>query len=61
MFGGYIILGISLFVIVSYVVLRRNTRQRQQEEEDDEPWAQSLTEDDVQDIYGDKEERWRDD
>lgn len=61
MFDWYIILGIALLVPIAYFMMRRNHQARDDEEQDEERWAESLTDADVQDIYGDKEDRWKDD
>ncbi|MEO8376381.1 MAG: hypothetical protein ABI579_01820 [Candidatus Sumerlaeota bacterium] len=61
MIEWYIIVSISLFVIVTFMVLRKKTHKHDETEEEEERWAESLTDEDVQDLYGDKEERWKGD
>jgi hypothetical protein len=56
---GAIFLIITIMVIVAYLIRRKRHAERDQKYiEEMEPWEESLTEADVQDIYGDREERW---
>jgi len=59
--SGLLLLVASVLVIVAYVKVRRRNAARAEEEVNDESWAESLTEADVQDIYGDREDRWKGD
>lgn len=56
----------SIFVIILIIAvfayfkkLRKNAVRSREWEEEDESWAESLTDEDVQDIYGDREDRWQ--
>ncbi len=53
-----IFLMIAILVIVAFIAVKKRRAERAAEMEEDEAWAESLTEDDIQDIYGDREERW---
>jgi hypothetical protein len=59
--GGALLLIASILVIVAYLKVRARNAQRAAEEREDEPWAASLTDADIQDLYGDREERWQSD
>lgn len=57
---GSIFLLISVLFVVAYATVRaRRANRARAYEEEREPWEESLTEEDVQDIYGDREERWK--
>ncbi len=47
-----------LFLVTSVIVRKRRAEQRRAWEEEKEAWEESLTDEDVQDIYGDREDRW---
>lgn len=47
----------AILVIVAFVIKRR--RRKEAYEEEREPWEESLTDADVQDIYGDRDDRWK--
>ena len=49
---------IAILVVVAWLKIRARRVEQSRAEDDDEPWAKSLTDEDVQDIYGDREERW---
>jgi hypothetical protein len=50
---------LALLLVVGYFLKQRRTRDRFAEEQEDERWAESLSDEDVQDIYGDREDRWK--
>lgn len=50
---------VAVLAVVAWVTLRRRrAEQARRLEEEEEPWAASLTDEDVQQIYGDREERF---
>ena len=50
---------ITILAVIAFVRLRmRNRRTESRWADEDEPWTESLSEEDIQDIYGDREERW---
>lgn len=54
-----IFLIMTLLVFVAWWRMKKKNHVRQERwAEEDEPWTESLTEADIQDIYGDKEDRW---
>ncbi len=56
---GSIFLLISILFVFAYLKVRSRSKTRdQQYEEEREPWEESLTDEDIQDIYGDREDRW---
>jgi hypothetical protein len=57
--SGFLLLLASILVIVAFVKVRKRNAARMEEERDEEPWAASLSDEDVQDLYGDREDRWR--
>lgn len=57
---GAIFLVITFLVIIAYLVVKHKRRQRAaQYVREREAWEESLTEQDIADIYGDKEEKWK--
>lgn len=63
--GVIVVTGGTLFWIVvfglatvAWFKLRARKAEYERREQEEEPWAESLTEADVQDIYGDREDRW---
>jgi hypothetical protein len=44
--------------IMAWLRIRARKAEYDRREQEEEPWARSLTEADVQDIYGDREDRW---
>jgi hypothetical protein len=50
---------LALLLVVGYFLKQRRTRDRFAEEQEDDRWAESLSDEDVQDIYGDREDRWK--
>lgn len=59
--SGAIFLLMAILVIVAFVLVRKRRAERAEAMEEEEAWARSLTEEDIQDIYGDREERWEPD
>ncbi|MBI1291538.1 hypothetical protein GC173_09895 [bacterium] len=59
--SGFLLLVASLLVIVAFFKVRKRNAERVREEEDEDAWASSLSDEDVQEIYGDREDRWRGD
>lgn len=57
--GSTIFLIITILVLIAWWKVKKRNAARAQEEADEEPWAESLTDEDVQDIYGDREDRWK--
>ena len=49
---------ISVLLVMAWVRVRARRAAQARREEDDEPWAASLTDKDVQEIYGDREGRF---
>ncbi|CAN5250361.1 hypothetical protein BH09SUM1_BH09SUM1_16340 [soil metagenome] len=58
--SGFIFLILGVLVVVAFFRVKAKNAARAREEQNEEPWAASLTDEDVQDIYGDREERWGD-
>ncbi|MEQ8821833.1 MAG: hypothetical protein RLY93_16475 [Sumerlaeia bacterium] len=50
---------IAVVAVIGYALTKRRQRAAGQRENDEEPWMESLTQDDVQDVWGDREERWQ--
>lgn len=59
--SGTIFLLITFFVIFAGLKVKKRNEARKKQEVEEEPWAASLTDEDVQDIYGDREDRWKED
>lgn len=51
----------AILVIVGFVLKKNRVAHRFEEEEDEEAWAESLSQQDVEDIYGEPEDRWKTD
>lgn len=51
----------ALLVIIGFWVKKSRAADRFREEEDEDAWAESLTQQDVEDIYGEPEDRWKPD
>lgn len=57
--SGTIFLLIAIFFLIAYGVVRKKRGERdRQYEQETESWEESLTDADIQDIYGDREDRW---
>ncbi len=56
--SGTIFLIITILLFVAYYRVKAKNKKREELWDEEEAWAESLTDEDVQDIYGDKEERW---
>lgn len=54
LFWGFI----AVLLFLAYLKKQRRAEARAKAEEEEEAWAQSLTQADIQDIYGDREDRW---
>ncbi len=54
LFWGFI----AILLFLAYLKKQRRAEARAKAEEEEEAWAQSLTQADIQDIYGDREDRW---
>lgn len=59
--NGFIFIVAAFLVIWAFFKVRARNAAQVREDEADEPWAASLTDADVQDIYGDREDRWDND
>jgi len=59
--GTILLLAAILFIVAYLRVRARRAERMSRYDEEREPWEESLTEADVEDIYGDKEERWKSD
>lgn len=57
--GGFIILLLALLVPVVWFVNRNRSNAARATEDEEEPWRESLTKEDIQDMYGDREDRWK--
>ncbi len=53
-----IFLMIAVLVIVAFLSVKKRRTERAAAMEEEEAWAESLTDEDIQDIYGDREDRW---
>ncbi|MCC5877862.1 MAG: hypothetical protein JJU11_16705 [Candidatus Sumerlaeia bacterium] len=49
----------AILVLIGFWVKKSRAANRFQDEEDEEAWSESLTQQDVEDIYGEPEERWK--
>lgn len=56
--GSGIFVFATILLVIGWLRVRARRRARDAAEADDEPWAASLTEEDVQETYGDREERF---
>lgn len=58
--GTVIWLGVMMLAFWAWGLKKKRALAHAEREAEDEPWAASLTDEDVQDVWGDREERWDD-
>ncbi len=56
--GGLIFLIMAVLVILAFFKLSFRRKKWADEVEEEEAWAESLTDEDIQDVWGDREDRW---
>ncbi len=54
LFWGFV----AVLLLLAYMKKQRRAEARARAEQEEEAWARSLTDEDIQDIYGDREGRW---